>query len=480
MKVLLVNSATPAYKEFYTKVSNVPSGIFCIAAVLEKNGHSVQIFDNFIDHRKPEDFISFNPDVIGFSALAGPNIEGSISQSREFKNIFPEAKIVWGNVLPSVLPDKVISEPYVDFVVVGAGEYTLLELANNLEKGEPKLEEIKGLVFKHDGKLIFNEPRPFIKNLEELPDPAWHLVDVKKYTSLGLNTSRGCIHRCTFCYNKSYNKGYIGYLSAQRIVSQIEHLQEKYNTRFIKFNEDNFTFNRKRLREFCNTIIDRRIKIKWYCDSRADINENDIKLMARAGCIEIGLGVESGSQRMLDFVQKDIKIEQVEKTFWLLIKHKIRTTIYLMYGFPEETTEDFYLTHDLLRRLDHPYYMYNQFVPFPGSALYDYCLKQGTISPVSTISDWTNNMSGLYRNQINLSLIPQNLIDEAVLNFRQTYALERFRFTLKHDPSYFLIIFTNPIKFLHELYKLIQTQTVLVKFNKRCKRLLLESHPCNI
>ena len=123
MRVLLVSAATSTYKEYYAKsYSLLPNGILYIAAMLEKQGHKVEVYDCLVDDRVPKDFLSFNPDIVGFSVLLGPNLEGSIAQSKEFKEIMPKAKIVWGSVHPSVLPEQTVVESYVDYVVIGAGE----------------------------------------------------------------------------------------------------------------------------------------------------------------------------------------------------------------------------------------------------------------------------------------------------------------------------------------------------------------------
>jgi|GEM_PF-901821 len=468
MRVLLVNAVAREYKQFYAgdAYTTFPAGILSMAAVLEEYGHEVKVLDGCIDNREPKDFVPFKPDIVGFSVITGPNLVGSIAQTKELKEVMPGVKVIWGNVHPSVLPEQTLAEPYIDYLSIGAGEYTLLELIQHLESGRPKLEEIRGLAYKRDGKIFINEPRPFIRNLEELPDPAWHLVDAKKYSVIGLNTSRGCPHRCGFCYNKSYNKGYTGFISAEKIISQIEHMQKHYGTKYIRFQEDNFTFNRKRLREFCRLLIDKKLKITWSCDSRADLNEDDVALMAKSGCISVGLGLETGSQRMLDFIQKDVTVEQMERTFWSFVKHKIRTSVYIMYGFPTETTEDLRMTHEMLERLDNPYYMYNRFVPFPGSDLFDYCVNNKLVVPPSKLNEWPAFILR-YSHENNLSNIPQEVMDKTADKWRNTYSIQRFKFTLRHDPTYFRTVFTNPAKFFRELRDLIKYQSHVKKFHQR-------------
>ena len=476
MRVLLINPLTEVYRQYYSPkaYASFPNGILSIAAVLEKHGHKVAIYDCFVDDRKPEDFMPFEPDIVGLSVITGPNLEGSIAISKEFRKLIPGVKVVWGNVHPSVLTEQTIVEPFIDYIAVGAGEFTLLELVQHLENGNPKLEEIKGLAYKKDGKVFINECRLFIKNLEELPYPAWHLVDVHKYSVHDLNTSRGCPHYCSFCYNLSYNKGYIGFISAEAIIERIEYFKKTYGIKYFRFSEDNFTFNLKRLREFCKLVIAKKLNITWSCDSRADLSEDDIALMAKSGCVAIGLGLETGSQRMLDFIQKKITVDKMVKTFWLMVKYKIRTSVYIMYGFPTETVEDFQQSHELLKRLDNPYYMYNRYVPFPGSALFAYCIENGLITPPSKLEDWPKFLM-YYSTKGNLSQVPQEMMDKAADKWRRTYAIQRFRFTLKHNPSYFWIIFTNPPKFFREIGDLIKYHSYVNSFYQTVRRRLSRS-----
>ncbi len=468
MRVLLINAPAPEYIQYYNSnaYTTFDYGLLSIAAVLEQHGHQVQVWDGFVDFRKAKDFVDFKPQLIGFSVIAGPNMEGSISLSKEFRELLPGVKIAWGDVHPSVLPEQTLMPDYIDYIVVGAGEFTVLELVQHLEMGSPALPEIKGLGYKVGGQPVINERRPFIKDLESLPDPAWHLIDVKKYSTPGLSTSRGCVNQCTFCYNKSYNRGYTGWVSAQRIIKQIDHLQDKYDIKYIRFNEDNFTFNRKRLREICNLLIARKRKIKWSCDARADLSEADIALMAKSGCVDIGLGVESGSPRMLEFIKKDVTAEQMAATFWNFIKYKIRTSVYILCGMPTETVEDFNETQRFLTEdLDRPYYMFHRYVPFPGSAMYDYCVEHKMINVPQKLEEWPAYVK-FYGHKASLSQVPDEVIEAAVQKWSTTYAMQRFRFTLKHDRSYFWIIFKNPLKFLKELHGLWKYQAQVHNYHR--------------
>jgi radical SAM superfamily enzyme YgiQ (UPF0313 family) len=381
-------------------------------------------------------------------------MDAAIAQSKKFKEIMPETKIVWGNVHASVLTTQTLIEPYIDYVIIGAGEYTLLELIEHLEKGD-ELGAINGLAYKEDGRIVINEPRPFIKDLNALPDPAWHLVDVSKYWSVTLNTSRGCPFNCTFCYNTAFHRKYRGDLSAERVVAQIRHLRKHYGIKFIRFFEDNFTFNRTRLRQFCQLLIDQKLKIEWDCDSRADLDEEEIALMARSGCVSVALGVESGSPRMLKFLKKGTTVAEMEKAFWLFVNNKIIPRVNIMVGLPTETSEDFRLTQELLERLDNPPNLYNRYVPYPGTTLFDYCIANGLITSPQKLTDW-GNFTEMSATNTNLSLVPQEIIDQAMADFRKTYAVRRVRFMIRHNPAYFWKAIREPIGFFRELKSLIK------------------------
>jgi len=457
MKILLVNPLTSVQSGF-RKYSVFPYGILFLAAVLEKANYQVRIYDNNIDDRKPEDFISFNPDLVGFSVITGRSITDAINQSIKFKEILPKTRIVWGGIHPSLLPEQTIIEPYIDYVIIGEGEYTLLELCQYLDSGDGKPENIKGLGYKENNKIIINEARPFIKDLNELPDPAWHLVDVKKYNGTTLNTSRGCPFRCTFCYNQAFNKARRGDFPAQRIVSWIKFFQNRYGVSTFKFYEDNFTINRKRLKEFCNLIIRGNLKIRWECESRADLTEEEIVLMAEGGCYAIGLGVESGSPRILKFLQKDIKLEDVERTFKLLTKYGIGPGLYLMAGLPTETVEDFKMTLNLFKRLSYRWCEYMIYRPYPGTVLYNYCVHNNLFKPPGKLADWVN-FCDLYDARNNLSNIPANLLQKELNKFKKRYIWIGMLFSLKHRPLRALAKLLNP-------YKIIEISSNIIKHYK--------------
>ncbi len=305
------------------------------------------------------------------------------------KRSSPSIKTVWGFRHPSALPEQTLQEDYVDFVVIGAGEYTLSELAAYLEKGVGTLSDIKGLAWKNGKDIVINEPREFLKNLDELPDPAWHLVDPKKYWDVSIITSRGCPYSCTFCADATFYKGNVSDLSAERIAAQSERMHKEFGVNYIMYTGDNFGINKKRLHEFCRIMIQKKLKLKWNCQISGDVSEEDAKLMAKAGCTAVILGAESGSQKILDLLTKG-NVKEFEKTFWNLVGSRIIPTLFIQYGFPTETAEDFKETLDFIKRLDNPPYLFMKFVPYPKTVLFDHCVANKLVTVPERLADWSS------------------------------------------------------------------------------------------
>lgn len=442
MRILLVNPAK-RFKSFIgtrsLQPTVLPNSLLYIGAVLEKAGHEVRIWDQQVHNLKTTDYYSdFNPQIVGFSVSVGGIIYEAIEQSQEFKRLNPEIKIVWGNVHPSMLTEQTLSEGYVDFVVIGPGEYTLLDLAEHLEKGKPaNLADIKGLAFKENGQVVINPDRLFIKDLDELPDPAWHLVPMEDYWEKSLNTSRGCPSQCIFCYNPPFHKGQLGEFSADRIVGQMEILKKRYDVTLFRFFEDDFCHNRPRLHRFCQLVIEKQMKVRWDCDARAGLTEEDVSLMKKSGCASVGFGVESGSPRLLKFIRKTARLEDIKETFKLLVKYKILPKLYLISELPTETVEDFEATKQLIKDLGNPPYQYVSFLPYPGTELYNYCVQHGLEPPQST-EEWAAFISQPDCG-IKWGEVPKEMTAEFKHKLVKYYFWRRMSFAVRHGMFAFYI-----------------------------------------
>jgi anaerobic magnesium-protoporphyrin IX monomethyl ester cyclase len=388
-----------------------PFGILFLADCLEKAGFSVQLVHEVGTRDKVQSVVDLvlkeKPLFVGFSTLTGPPLVPTIQASREIKRM-SDVIIVWGGIHPTVLPEETLLNDFIDLVVIGEGEATIVELANVLhQKGlqADELEKVAGVAFKRNGQAVVTEPRPFIRDLDGIY-PAWHHLDVRRYflspdyflSGLGgeravvLFTSRGCPWRCGFCYNQLANQRTFRAQSAERVLSEVHDLRERFDISAIVFEDDNFFSNRRRAIQ-----VVRGLDVSWNSTIRVDEvvkgGEDLVRELSQNHCAELRIGVESGSPRILGLIDKDITLDQVRKTAKWCVKYGIVTNYMFMVGFPGETWSDIDQTLELMDELDGmddtvhvrgPF----AYVPFPGTPLFDLAIKHG-FQPPGSLAGWS-------------------------------------------------------------------------------------------
>jgi radical SAM superfamily enzyme YgiQ (UPF0313 family) len=460
MKVLLINPRSMSDATFPEKESQyvhpvvwLPYGLLYLASVLENAGHEVLIQDRNTDLRNIKDLLNkFSPEMIGISALTGPCLLDALDISRAAKTYNPHIHVVWGGVHPTLLPSETLYEWSVDFVVQGEGEYTLLDLVNTLGL-DASINKVNGISYKKNGEIHYTSPRPVIKNLDELPLPAWHLLDMSRYINkdirgrrwITMNTSRGCPYRCAFCYNEVFSKQNWRGLSAGRVIEQINYLQSEYGASHVNFLEDNFTVNKKRLVDICEALIKERTDLEWECESRIGSLDKDLLLkMKRSGCMRIGFGVESGSPKILQLLMKDITVTQSIQTFNLCKEVGIYADAYIMCGLPTETTDEFKMTLNLLRKLTYQHCDMMVFRPYPGTKLHDLCVKEGLFVPPNNMEGWAH-ISDQHSPRFSVGQIPEDILWREIMKNRRANRWKAIKFFLK-ETSPHLMLTSN---FLH-------------------------------
>ena len=387
-KILLVNPrvdtrATP------------PIGLCYIAAVLEKERYVVRIHDpiptrkdfskNFENSLK-----EFNPDIVAFTCTA-PQEDPSFAQAKLAKEFNSEILTVIGGPLISSDGERIVKNPDIDIAVQGEGEITFKELVVAFDKNK-NFKGIKGIIYKNNNVIMKNPPRELIEDLDSLPFPARHLLDMKWYTrrnsmirgkwmrTTSLMGARGCPFKCIFCASPKTLGSMVRLRSPDNVLDEIEELKNKYKIEAIKATEDVFTHNIKWVNEFCDKMIERKLDIKWDCQSRVNavaINLETLKKMKRAGCIQIEFGVESGSQKILDIIKKHVKVEQTIRAFDLCKEAGIRTMANVIIGHPYETYEDIQKTRELAKRIKADYIEFFISTPLPGTEMYGMAEKNG-------------------------------------------------------------------------------------------------------
>ncbi len=372
-------------------------GLAYIAAVLERAGHSVKYLDYSAEHytvgdtalalgRYQEKF-----DFIGLTATT-PLIDNALAIAGQAKEIFSDVKIVIGGVHASVLPDEVMANPAVDFVVIDEGEETMLELVNGRE-----VSQILGLCYKQGGQVIKNDLRPLIPDLDKIPSPAYHLLPMDKYyPSVGfykrlpamvLLGTRGCFGRCTFCYRAF--RGVARKRSAENIINEIKILQRDYGIKEFSFYDDTFTLFKDVVKEFCDIIEKEKIDITWSCFTRADkIDEDLLRAMKRAGCHSILFGVESADEQILKNIKKGISLDKIIEAVKLARRVGIETRAGFMIGNQGETEETIKKTIDFAIKLDPDEVQFNIATAYPGTELFAWAKERGYMKSFNW-SDYT-------------------------------------------------------------------------------------------
>ncbi|MBI5410257.1 MAG: radical SAM protein [Nitrospirae bacterium] len=389
MNVILVQPAT-------SDRGFIHLGLGFIAASLEQRGHKVSILDLGIEGESSKKIRRIiqeaAPEVAGITALT-PTYPTALRMAQLIREINPRCITVFGGTHPTILTEEVLNEPFVDIVVRGEGEITMCEILDALKDGKG-LSSISGIVYKENGKTVYNPDRPFIEDLDTLPPIPWHLFKVEKYTgnlngrrAVGLSAARGCPFSCVFCYRGPAAGKVVRYWSPERVVKEVKRVKEKYNITAFHFWNDVFTYDKKWAITLCDMIIKEKLDIEWDCQTRADlINEEVLRKMKEAGCTAIMLGVESGSNEILKHVNKKLTKEQIYDSFQLLHQVGFETTATFTMGLPWDTKETIQETIDFAKAINPSFAMFYVATPFPGSPIWEICLQKGI--PLSR--DWEN------------------------------------------------------------------------------------------
>ena len=402
-----------------------PLGIMSIGAALKREGSEVALFDwsgEDLDAQKQGLLDGFRPDLVGLTVTIGTSIERSIVVSQWGHKI--GAKVIWGGPCPSVLPDLVLRDAPVDFVAIGEGEQTMLDLVKVLgSAGDPKT--VNGLAFNREGAPFRTAARARLTDLNQLPMPMWpELGDLTKYLisyygrkAIPMVTSRGCPGTCAFCYTKNMWGYRWTSRSAEKVVEEIQ-LVRQLDPRIgaIIFDDDLFAGDPKRITSFCDLLLSKGIDIKWNCEIRAkDITRELLKKMKSAGCEELLLGVESGSQRILDKLCKGVKIEKIIEAFEIAHQEGMKAIAMLMIGLPGETMEDFKATDELLRKIKADGFYFSLFIPSPGTAFLEEAKAYGFEEP-KDLSGWISmgNWDVEVYDTRSLSKVPKKLVEDMI------------------------------------------------------------------
>ncbi|MBW2094898.1 MAG: radical SAM protein [Deltaproteobacteria bacterium] len=371
MKILLVYPYFLEKRIHEEDISAVPIGLYYVGALVKSHGYDVEILNWHAANRDPglieKVLREKRPDVLGFSVLQA-NRWGAIEIARLAKRINPNTRVVFGGVSPTFLWRHFLTHfPAVDFVVLGEGERPFLHLVRWLEKGGngKDLEAIRGIAYRNGKNIRSNPPGPFLENPDDLPDPAQYFIFQH------VVSSRGCPWNCVFCGSPGFWGRRVRFHSVQYFVNQLETLYRK-GVSFFYVSDDTFTLKKDRVITLCKEMIRRGLRITWVAISRVnDVDDEVLSWMRKAGCVQVSYGVESGSEKIRNLLNKKIKTSDIQKAFSSTTRMGIMARAYFIYGNRGESSETIQETINLMRKIKPLSVIFYILDIFPGTALYE-------------------------------------------------------------------------------------------------------------
>ena len=385
MKIILAFPSNLSDSEDKAQI-NPPVGILFVAAKLEQEGHEVQFYDCMLEGIKLNGFkdilIKEKPDWVGLGFVSTLRAEG-FKYAKAAREALPNAKIVVGGVHSTIFPRKILEKfPFIDYVISNEAEGPFAEL---IEKGP---EEVLGVAYRKDGKIIKNAPSIPEPNLDNLPKPSWHLCNMKlyykkardfgadfvKFPHFGIITSRGCPSRCTFCGSEKLSRK-VRRHSPQYVYDMIKELHVKYGVNDIYFLDDTFAVkNMEWLQEFKKLLQENPLSVVYSGQIRANTPPDILKVLKEIGFYSLNIGVETGSQRILNAMRKGIVVKQIHGCIKAAKKLGLLVKVYLIFCDIHETTEDIKQTVELVVNLPIDEFVWGRMTFFPGTEL---CVMRG-------------------------------------------------------------------------------------------------------
>ena len=366
----------------------IPLGISYLAAVLEASGYSVNVIDcqvsRFTQEELANELQKLQPNIVGVTS-ATLTYKSALKIIKTVKTCLPNCLTLMGGPHVTVQDTETMGEnPEVDIVVRGEGEETMLELASIVSNSNLKsIEGVAGITYRKNGRILKNNDRAFIQDIDSLPRPAHNQFEIEKYRVLGktylpIITSRGCPFQCTFCLaSKMCGRGFRA-RSPKNVVDELEWLDNKYGADAFAFYDDTFTFDINRAVKICDEIKSRKMSFPWDCRTRVDrISKKLLAKLRNTNCQLIHFGIESGSQQMLNAMKKGTTVEQNETAIRMTKEAGISVAISLVVGYPGETPAMLKQTLDFIYRTEPDYVYICEAVPYPGTELHELVEKLG-------------------------------------------------------------------------------------------------------
>ncbi len=417
-------------KRDITDIANrmVPQGLLSIAAYLLREEHEVFVYDclgpgiSFDLNKQAQSILSYQPQIVGFSTTTS-SFPDAAELAQKIKQRSPDTVTVCGGVHVSAIEGQLLRDYHAfDYLVAGEGELTMSEIAGDISPAD-----IPGLIWRDGERIIVNEPRTKIADMDSLPFPAYeklsgfprdyHLPLFSYVYTPGATmiTSRGCMYQCSYCDRSVFKKGF-RYNSAAYIYEHMKYLRERFGVRHINIYDDLFTANRRRIVELCEKLTRFPLGINFNCAVRVGYTDDELlEMLKGAGCLMVSLGIESADPRMLARHKDGVSLEEVRDTVQRIQRAGLRAKGLFMMGLPGETEESIRQTSDFIISLGLDDMNMAKFTPFPGAPLWTNIHDEGTFT-----EDWR------LMNCLNFVFVPKGIASKERLDQLYNEHVKRF------------------------------------------------------
>ena len=458
MKTLLINCKAPDFLDLGIGPNCIPPSLLYVAAALQRIGVEVNILDlNTINrhekHNKPiavpesaifDRIIDFQPSLVGIGCLFSGQFPQVMSYSKKIKEEFQDIPIVIGGIHPTIYPTEILSNcPSIDYVILGEGTESTVKLVDALRKKDfARLRDIDGLAFRQDASVIVNPKTSFVDNLDEVPFPAYELIDFRDYYQdttdwhnpkhLAINVpipiiaTRGCPRGCNFCSMFLVMGRRWRCRSPQNVVEEIEYLYTKYNHSYFSIMDDNFTLKKSYVLQVCDLIIKKNLNIQFDTPNGIatySLDEEVIDALVSAGLVRVSLAIESGSDYIRNkVIGKRLSREKIYEIVKITKKYKeLYVRAFFIMGMPEETRETLMETYGMIEEIDIDRPMVHNIIPFPGTKLFRQVVRDGLfVGDIDVENIWKFDKFYFNENK-QFFLKPYDLELEELQEFREKF-----------------------------------------------------------
>ncbi|HLC86646.1 cobalamin-dependent protein [Candidatus Woesearchaeota archaeon] len=426
MRVLLI------YPNIIETPKDISLGLSAVAAILKKDGHKVELVDTTFgksDNEIMQQVKNFNPELV-CSSMATNEFKYATHIIDIIREYNPNVPVIVGGYHPTMVPLEVLNLKNVDMVCVGEGDLPIAEVANMLEKKEERTDILNVWFKTKEGKIVSNSQRP-LPNLDELPIPDRTIYDYQRYIDWHNGTAtfistRGCPYPCTYCINRTQKEIYKGkgafvrYKSVDKMLLEIKEVVDNYKLKEVGFNDDTFTLNAVRVREFCEKYPKVVGNVPFYLNARVNCVSKEIFiLLGKAGCKRVNMGVECGDPKIRnEILERDMSDEQIIQTFQWAREAGIETYAFNMIGLPYETKDSIQKTIELNKRINPDYTGCSIFTALPGTPLYDLCKKNSWLADEYSTSYFQDS-----------NVIHPNFTVEELKKYRDSFGFEVYKYT---------------------------------------------------